>query len=59
MTGIRSSLQAGADAPLQVRVGIATGVTVVGGLIGQGASQEQAVANRAFYGDCRWSEASE
>ncbi len=30
-------------APLQVRVGIATGLVVVGDLIGQGASQEQAV----------------
>ena len=29
--------------PLQVRVGIATGLVVVGDLIGQGASQEQAV----------------
>jgi class 3 adenylate cyclase len=37
------NLQAGVDAPLQVRVGIATGVTVVGGLIGEGASQEQTV----------------
>src|SRR5438876_611530 len=32
-----------AAAPLQVRVGIATGLVVVGDLIGQGASQEQAV----------------
>src|SRR5262245_38784507 len=32
-----------ADVPLQVRVGIATGVVVVGYLIGDGASQEQAV----------------
>src|SRR5215510_11913654 len=32
-----------ADVPLQVRVGIATGVVVVGYLIGEGASQEQAV----------------
>src|SRR5262249_21724824 len=31
------------DVPLQVRVGIATGVVVVGYLIGDGASQEQAV----------------
>ena len=29
--------------PLQVRIGIATGLVVVGDLIGQGASQEQAV----------------
>ena len=32
-----------AAAPLQVRVGIATGLVVVGDLIGRGASQEQAV----------------
>ena len=32
-----------AAAPLQVRIGIATGLVVVGDLIGQGASQEQAV----------------
>jgi class 3 adenylate cyclase len=32
-----------ASAPLQVRVGIATGVVVVGDLIGAGAAQEQAV----------------
>ena len=32
-----------AAAPLQVRVGIATGLVVVGDLIGQGAAQEQAV----------------
>ena len=37
------NLQTGADVPLQVRVGIATGVAVVGDLIGEGASQEQAV----------------
>ena len=30
-------------APLQTRVGIATGVVVVGDLIGSGASQEQAI----------------
>ena len=30
-------------APLQTRVGIATGLVVVGGLIGSGASQEQAI----------------
>src|SRR5262249_18584701 len=29
--------------PLQVRIGIATGLVVVGDLIGEGASQEQAV----------------
>jgi class 3 adenylate cyclase/predicted ATPase len=32
-----------AEAPLQVRVGIATGLVVVGDLIGEGAAQEQAV----------------
>jgi class 3 adenylate cyclase len=32
-----------ADAPLAARVGIATGLVVVGDLIGEGASQEQAV----------------
>ena len=32
-----------AAAPLQVRIGIATGLVVVGDLIGQGASQEQTV----------------
>src|SRR5246127_4580608 len=32
-----------AAAPLQVRVGIATGLVVVGDLVGSGASQEQAV----------------
>ena len=31
------------DAPLQTRVGIATGLVVVGDLIGSGASQEQAI----------------
>jgi predicted ATPase/class 3 adenylate cyclase len=37
------NLKTGADVPLQVRIGIATGVAVVGDLIGEGASQEQAV----------------
>ena len=32
-----------AGTPLQVRVGIATGLVVVGDLIGAGAAQEQAV----------------
>ena len=31
------------NAPLQTRVGIATGLVVVGDLIGSGASQEQAI----------------
>ena len=38
-----ANLQTGAEAPLQIRVGIATGVAVVGDLIGEGGSQEQAV----------------
>jgi class 3 adenylate cyclase/tetratricopeptide (TPR) repeat protein len=37
------NLRTGYDVPLQVRVGIATGVAVVGDLIGEGASQEQGV----------------
>jgi class 3 adenylate cyclase/tetratricopeptide (TPR) repeat protein len=36
-------LETAAGAPLQVRVGIATGLVVVGDLIGAGAAQEQAV----------------
>jgi class 3 adenylate cyclase/predicted ATPase len=36
-------LDTAAGAPLQVRVGIATGLVVVGDLIGEGAAQEQAV----------------
>ncbi len=36
-------LRAGHDAALQVRVGIATGVVVVGDLIGEGAAREQGV----------------
>ena len=38
-----AGLDTAAGAPLQVRVGIGTGLVVVGDLIGQGASQEQAV----------------
>ena len=34
------------QAPLQTRVGIATGLVVVGDLIGSGASQEQAIVGR-------------
>ena len=37
------NLHTGGDAPLQARVGIATGVTVVGDLIGEGISREQTV----------------
>jgi class 3 adenylate cyclase len=37
------SLRTGHDVPLQVRVGIATGVVVVGDLIGEGAAQEEGV----------------
>jgi class 3 adenylate cyclase/predicted ATPase len=36
-------LRSGHDATLQVRVGVATGVVVVGDLIGEGATQEQGV----------------
>jgi class 3 adenylate cyclase len=38
-----AALDTAAAGPLQVRVGIATGLVVVGDLIGQGAAQEQAV----------------
>jgi class 3 adenylate cyclase/predicted ATPase len=38
-----SELRTGHDAMLQVRIGIATGVVVVGDLIGEGAAQEQGV----------------
>jgi class 3 adenylate cyclase len=38
-----AGLDTAAGAPLSARVGIATGLVVVGDLIGQGASQEQAV----------------
>jgi class 3 adenylate cyclase/tetratricopeptide (TPR) repeat protein len=38
-----AGLDTAAGAPLVVRVGIATGLVVVGDLIGQGAAQEQAV----------------
>jgi class 3 adenylate cyclase len=38
-----ASIDTAAETPLQVRVGIATGLVVVGDLIGQGAAQEQAV----------------
>jgi class 3 adenylate cyclase len=38
-----AQLDNGAETRLQVRVGIATGLVVVGDLIGQGAAQEQAV----------------
>jgi len=40
---ILSRLATNAGSPLQVRVGIATGLVVVGDLIGAGAAQEQAV----------------
>jgi class 3 adenylate cyclase/predicted ATPase len=36
-------LKTAAESPLQVRIGIATGLVVVGDLIGAGAAQEQAV----------------
>jgi class 3 adenylate cyclase/tetratricopeptide (TPR) repeat protein len=38
-----AGLDTAAETRLQVRVGIATGIVVVGDLLGQGASQEQAV----------------
>ncbi len=38
-----AGLDTAAGAPLQVRVGIGTGLVVVGDLIGEGAAQEQAV----------------
>ena len=38
-----ANLQTSSDSPLQIRVGIATGVAVVGDLIGEGDSREQAV----------------
>src|SRR6516165_2443231 len=38
-----AGLDTAAGAPLQVRVGIATGLVVVGDLIGEGAAREQAV----------------
>jgi class 3 adenylate cyclase len=38
-----AGLDTAARAPLQVRVGIVTGLVVVGDLIGEGAAQEQAV----------------
>src|SRR6201987_4219717 len=38
-----AALDTPAHAPVQVRVGIATGVVVVGDLIGEGAAQEQSV----------------
>src|SRR5262249_6713983 len=37
------NLRAGHDATLEVRVGIATGLVVIGDLIGEGAAQEQGV----------------
>lgn len=37
------SLATAAEAPLQVRIGVATGLVVVGDLIGEGAAAEQAV----------------
>ncbi len=43
LVGAVTGLDTVAAAPLQVRVGIATGLVVVGDLIGEGMSQEQAV----------------
>jgi class 3 adenylate cyclase/tetratricopeptide (TPR) repeat protein len=42
-----SRLKTAYDAVLQVRIGIATGLVVVGDLIGEGAAQEQAVVGDA------------
>src|SRR2546430_11697026 len=53
-----ANLQTGRD-PLQIRVGVATGVAVVGDLVGEGGSQEQAVRSeeRRVGKECRsrWS----
>jgi class 3 adenylate cyclase/tetratricopeptide (TPR) repeat protein len=43
LIGTVPQLATAAGAPLQVRVGIATGLVVVGDLVGTGAAQEQAV----------------
>ncbi len=43
LTAVVASLRAPDDTPLAVRVGIATGLVVVGDLIGEGAAQEEAV----------------
>jgi class 3 adenylate cyclase len=43
LVGAVGGLDTAAETRLQVRVGIATGLVVVGDLIGQGAAQEQAV----------------
>ncbi|HEU5274652.1 MAG TPA: adenylate/guanylate cyclase domain-containing protein [Xanthobacteraceae bacterium] len=44
LTGAVSRLRTVPDAELSTRIGIATGLTVVGDLIGQGAAQDQAIA---------------
>jgi class 3 adenylate cyclase/tetratricopeptide (TPR) repeat protein len=41
-------LDAGSDTALRVRVGIATGLVVVGDLLGEGAAQEQAVVGETL-----------
>jgi class 3 adenylate cyclase/tetratricopeptide (TPR) repeat protein len=43
LTEAVAGLDTAAGAPLQVRIGIATGLVVVGDVIGRGAAQEQAV----------------
>jgi class 3 adenylate cyclase len=43
IAGVVGTLETRAKARLEVRIGIATGLVVVGDLVGQGAAQEQAV----------------
>jgi class 3 adenylate cyclase/tetratricopeptide (TPR) repeat protein len=43
LTAAVAKLDDGAGVPLHVRIGIATGLVIVGDLIGEGAAQEQAV----------------
>ena len=43
IVGVISKLMAPGDEPLAARIGIATGLVVVGDLVGEGAAQEQTV----------------
>ena len=43
IVAVVAKLETPAKEPLQVRIGIATGIVVVGDLVGQGSAQEQAV----------------